>query len=345
MANTISPNMGLIVPTVASEPGPEWAQDINASLSTIDQHNHSAGQGVQIQPNGLNINADLPFNSNNATILRSVRFAPQVATLNLSTDIGCLYVVNNELYYNDVTGGHMIQVTLNGSVNAGAGSITGLPSGTASASYSAGTFVFQSATSTSANIDGGSYVFRNNTAGSNGVTVNPPASIPSNYGLFLPTIPGTQSFLTLDASGNIAPYASISQGIQRSNLAPVGQQNSASCGVFTSSTVFASPVRNLSVTITTSGRPVMIFCQSDASGSACGFSNSGTSATWGLYKNGASPQLAIFQIAGTSTQISPPSSILYLDNPTAGTYTYNISVNTAGGTSTTENMVLVAYEL
>lgn len=205
----ISPNMGMPVPVPGQTIGPDWAQDINASLSIIDSHNHSSGQGVQIQPNGININTDLPFSSNNATQLRSSIYTPQVSPLATPTDIGSLYVVGNELYYNDVTGGNQIQITNNGTVNAGAGSISGLPSGTASASYSAGTFVWQSATSTAANMDARSYILRNSSASSKGLTLNPPAAMAADITETLPTIPAATKIMQMDSSGNFSAAVDV----------------------------------------------------------------------------------------------------------------------------------------
>lgn len=49
MANTTtSPNMGMPVPVVGTDPGPDWANNINACLSIIDSHNHSTGQGAPV---------------------------------------------------------------------------------------------------------------------------------------------------------------------------------------------------------------------------------------------------------------------------------------------------------
>lgn len=196
-----SPNMSMPIPIPGVTPGPIYAQDINASLLIVDQHNHSPGQGVMVQPNGLNINTDLSFQSNNAILLRTTRYSAQSAVLTGASEIGQLYVVGNELYYNDVTGGNQIQVTSNGSVNAGAGSITGLPSGTASASYSAGTFIWQSATNTAANMDAGSYIFRNSTASSFGLTLSPPLAMGTDFGITLPTLPASTKIISMNSSG------------------------------------------------------------------------------------------------------------------------------------------------
>lgn len=205
-----SPNMNLPVPIPGVTPGPQWAQDVVSSLNQIDSHNHSFGQGVLIQPNGMNINTDLTFNSNDATLLRTVRFDPQSAPItSAAPDVGAIYVSGNELYYNDVSGGNSVKITTNGSVNSGAGSITGLPSGTASASYAGGTFIWQSATNTAANMDAGSYILRNATISSNGLTLQPPPAMAANYAITLPTLPITTNIMSMDQLGNIAAAINV----------------------------------------------------------------------------------------------------------------------------------------
>lgn len=206
MANsTLSPNMGLVVPTVGQDPGPDWATNLNSSLGILDVHDHSSGKGVQITPAGLNINSDLSIHSNNLTAIKTVNFIAQSGSLaGISPNLGCIYVAGKELYYNDEVG-NIVPITNNGSVNAGAGSITGLPSGTASASYSSGsqTFIWQSATSTPANMDFGSAIFRNISSGSHGVTVNAPSALGADYSLTWPSLPAQTNVSTLDASGNM----------------------------------------------------------------------------------------------------------------------------------------------
>ena len=205
MANTtISPNMNLIVPVVGTDPGPDWANNINASLQIIDQHNHSSGSGVQITPAGLNISSDLSIQSNNLIAVRSLRLNSQASTLSLPADLGCIYESGVDLYYNDGSG-NKIRLTQSGSVAGSAGSITGLPSGTASAVYSGGTFTFQSATNTSAVIDGQSIILRNNLANSKGLTLSPPNAMAANYTVTLPALPASAtSIVTIDTSGNMA---------------------------------------------------------------------------------------------------------------------------------------------
>lgn len=206
--------MNLTIPGVGTENSPQWATDINASLSAIDSHNHSSGEGVQITPNGLNINADLAFQDNNATTLRSARFTPQLSVLTGALDVGCLYVVNNELYYNDVTGGHNVQLTLNGVVNA---TSSGISSGTATAAFAAGVLVVKSSSSSGADILMQSVVLTNSGNLTNQLTLQAP-TLSGSITETLPSIPASQSFMTIDASGNMAAYAPVANGITGSNV-------------------------------------------------------------------------------------------------------------------------------
>lgn len=199
--------MGLTLPVVSNELGPAYAVEVNGDFTTLDTHDHSMGKGVPVTPAGLSITADLPFISNNATQLRSVRFIPQGAPLALASDVGCLYEVGGDLYYNDAMA-NQVRITQAGGVAGSPGSITGLVS-PATASYSAGTqtFIWQSDVNTAANLDAGSLVLRNITANSKGLTLNPPASMSVNYSITLPNLPVSQSFMTIDSSGTIAAPA------------------------------------------------------------------------------------------------------------------------------------------
>src|SRR6185437_5151905 len=111
MANfTTSPNMNLVIPTVGVDPGPDWASNINSSLTILDGHDHSSGKGVQITPSGINISSDLTMVQNNLTNVRSIRLFPQTSPLALPTDVGALYESGVDLYYNDANG-NQIQIT------------------------------------------------------------------------------------------------------------------------------------------------------------------------------------------------------------------------------------------
>lgn len=207
MATTLSPNMNLPVPVVGQEPGPDYANDVNNSLNIVDGHNHSTGYGVQITPTGLDINADLPINNNNLTLVRTLRLMPQVSTPAGPLDLGALYETGVDLYYIDGAGNN-VRITQGGSVAGAPGSISNLVS-PASASYNSGssTFVWQSAVNTPANMDFAAATLRNLVANSKGLTLAPPNAMAADYTLVLPPLPLSQKIMTLDASGNItAPY-------------------------------------------------------------------------------------------------------------------------------------------
>lgn len=166
---TETAHMGLGLPNVSSAPGPQWATDVNQALIQVDQHNHSPGQGVPVVSTGININSDLPFGSNNATALRSVRFVSSTATS--GTDTRSLSAGGDDLFYRDGQG-RRIRLTQDGGIVAASGNITGLAA-PAQLEWVPGTatFVFTSSATVAANIDGRSHLVRNAAPGANAVTI------------------------------------------------------------------------------------------------------------------------------------------------------------------------------
>lgn len=199
MANiTLSPNMDLPVPQVGLDSGPQYATDINTCLTLIDGHNHSPGYGVPISSSGINLTTDLPVNSNNLTLVRSVRFTPQsVAIPATSPDIGSVYVAGLDLWYNDLAG-NQVQLTSGGLVNA---TSSGISDGTASATFSAGVLVVDAAANTPANIQAASLLMGNNVANSHYLTLSPPSAMGANYNVTLPALPSSTSFMLMNTSG------------------------------------------------------------------------------------------------------------------------------------------------
>jgi len=377
MADTInSPNMNLPVPIVGQDIGPTYAQDINNCLALVDQHSHSAGRGVPVTPDGLSISADLPFGGNNATLLRSARFSSQLTPLTASSpDIGCLYVSGVDLYYNDRSG-NQVRITQSGGVAGSPGSISNLTS-PASAAYVAGTttFVWQSDANTPANMDAASYIFRNLSANSFGLTLNPPAAMGSDTSLTLPTIPVSTKIMTMDTSGNMAANyvtdnatlevssntlrvkdlgittAKLADGaVTNAKLAALNIQTSSSCGDFSTSSPTFVAVTNLSVTITTTGRPVMLFLNGDTSG--VNDQDIGTTGSGGggvmvcsFFRGSSQLNHFNFDVEIPNPMLLPPSIMSYIDTPTAGTYTYTFKVQISNNVARVRNSVLIAYEL
>lgn len=194
--------MSLIIPTVGQEPAPTWAEDLNTSLSLIDAHDHTSGNGAPVPSSGLNINADLTFNGASATQVTSVVFAPKLAPL---TTLGSIYESGVDLYYTDGNG-NQIRLTQSGSISGASGNITGLVS-PAAASYVAGskTFVWQADTNKAANLDAASIILRKlNVPSSPGITLSAPSALSSGYTMTLPpTTPSAVFSLVMDAAGNV----------------------------------------------------------------------------------------------------------------------------------------------
>lgn len=363
MSNVIvSPNMNLPVPVVGVDPGPDYATNINNSLTIIDQHTHLAGSGVLITPGAININSDLPFQGNNLTLARTIRFQPQSSGFTPgASDIGALYEIVNDLYYNDGTG-TQIRITQSGSLAGAAGTITGLPSGTASASYAAGTFTFQSATLTAANVDGASFIFRNNTASSFGLTLSPPNALSADYSLFLPTIPAQTNVMTLDNAGNMGSitYDAVGQNMTFLGANAVAASRTRSIGVNvglggvaisgSSGTQHVSGgtpvvITNNGIQIVTSGRPVFVglagvaaqqaYIQSQGSLSTITLTN--------VTNTNASEQR--FDVTSGQAFI-PPTAFSFIDfsvSGAPGTYTYEAFITS--GNANVVNVNLIVYEL
>ena len=217
MSVTNSPNMSLPIPGVGTEPGPDYATDVNASLTILDGHSHTPGSGVAITPAGLNINTALTLNDNFLTAAAGLTLTAQSTTPAIRT----LYTPSNDLYFVDGLGNN-IQITANGGIAGTPGSIANLAA-PASASYVSGsaTFVFQSDTNIAGNIDVGTVLLRNLSPNSTfAISLQAPTALSSNYNVILPSLPSVTSFLTITNSGAIAASAPLSLGIDSSMIAP-----------------------------------------------------------------------------------------------------------------------------
>jgi hypothetical protein len=349
MANfLITPNMQMPNPVPGVDPGPDYATNLSNSLNILDGHNHSAGNGVLINPNGLNINAELPFNANNATLLRSARFSPQTSPLSLGTDLGCLYVSGVDLYYNDVNG-NQVRITSAGTVNA---TSSGITSGAASAAFSGGVLVVKSTAVSGANVLMQSAQLTNSGNLTNILTLQAP-TLSGSYSVTLPPLPSVTSFLQMDNTGNTSASVAVAGGITNTMLAPLNIQQSSSSGNFSGNVAFPTitPVTNLTVTITTSGRPVMLMLQAFGGGTNSAIAITTSDVTKFvqifLFRDAANiSNSALYAPVVTNPNAIPPA-ISYVDVPASGTYTYTVrySVSTALATAFFTDCQLVAYEI
>jgi len=348
--------MLLPVPEVGTTSGPQYSQDINDSLSIIDQHDHSTGSGVPITPSGLDISSDLTMQDNNLTNIRTTRFQAQPSTLAGASDVNCLYVSGVDLYYND--GSNIIRITTGGSVNAGAGSIGGLPSGTASVNYSGGVYTFESSTGIGGDISVRNILLSNNSSGSHDLTLSPPNAMGADYTLVMPSLPVSQKIMTLDASGNItAPYVTDNSTIEVSaNTIQVKAQGITGTQITNSLTLGGSlsVATTLSVTgdttvsgtlrvtgdirLTASGSTIInsLSCTTISSGAitATGDISVGGNSIFGGIIQGTIRSTGRVTIGGNTSRLAPNS----LTTPASGTYFSYIrgSVNGAGTTTAGE---------
>lgn len=140
---------------------------------------------------------------------------------------------------------------------------------------------------------------------------------------------------------NVTAAKLANNAVTVSKLPDVNYGITDSSGTFTNASG-ETDVTNLSQEITTNGRPVLIFLQPywasvvDASYiGASDTSSAGATAYIGIYRD--STQLADINLGVTiassgspSIQI-PPGSVTFLDEPSAGTYTYKITASQASG--------------
>jgi hypothetical protein len=361
----------LPIPAVGVTAGPLYARDLNDCLTIIDDHDHSSGNGVPINPAGIDITSDLTFNNENLTQARSLRMYVQDAPLALPADIGCLYVVGVDLYYNDDI--NQIRITQSGGVVGSSGNITGLVS-PASATYVplSTVFVWQSDANVPAYLDCSSIKIRNLLVNSYALTLAAPAAMGANYSLTLPALPATTDVVTLSAAGAFGTltYDQVGQGMTAvganavantrtrtvsTTVAIGGVAISASSGNFTGNSVTAADVTNLTVTITTGGRPVKVGLMSDgttgnARGTLIATSTGGfaSNATFYIVRGATVISQTSLGLGTATTQLYIPGSCCdYVDNVAAGTYTYKLqyidsNANTLVGVN---YLCLYAYEL
>jgi hypothetical protein len=376
---TTSTNMNMPIPGVGVTDGPQWAADIVSSLTIVDAHDHSPGNGVLITPDGININRNLTFNNASATDLVRTSFTSQPSAL---TGTNFLTFVNGNLYVNDGSG-NQIPITAAGGVAGSPGSIGSLTA-PASATYSSGskTFTWLADSGKSAAMDNGAVIIREtNVASAKGVTLASASGLVADYQLTLPAaLPGSNQYVTSNSSGVLSfssadaigsamtatganAVASSRTRTVSSTVAAGGVAISSSCGLVAVGTSL-SDVTNLSVTITTTGRPVWVGLVSDGTGGS-------DYAMFNVFQSSVTFCALIVNIVRDSTEISrvliqptvdtsatentiglaiPGTALHHVDtgvNGSASTYTYKVQAqkNVAGATATVGYMKLVAYEL
>jgi hypothetical protein len=116
MPQAASPNMQLILPTPGGDAG-SWGDELNAAfVPLLDAHDHTTGKGVQITPPGLNLNADVSFQTHSATHLQSADF-DEVAALSTGSRRLFWNSADHELYIRTAAGVN-VKLTSGAGLNA-----------------------------------------------------------------------------------------------------------------------------------------------------------------------------------------------------------------------------------
>lgn len=210
--------LGLDLPVVLTTVGPDWANKVNAAFDVIDLHDHSSGKGAPVPTSGLNINASLNFNSNDAYDVLQVKLISNPATLTGSSNVNSIYSVSGDLYYTN-SSGSAVQITTGGAVVTSAGALQTVEINDVAGNITispSDTFVFLSVDTSSARaitlplasavVSGRIYIVKDITgsANTNNITVNAAGSdtidgdasfaYNSNYGSFWIIGNGTDSW-------------------------------------------------------------------------------------------------------------------------------------------------------
>lgn len=410
-AETTTPNMNLVLPTVGVTNGTTAANEINAAFAKVDRHNHTSGQGVPVPVAGLNINAPLSFYNNAlgtnfaATNLLATQYAAQSGTL-AATNLNSFYSVNGDAWWLNGSGTN-VQLTAGGSLSASSfGGWNGIPSGTANADFgnvTASTFSLLKATNTYGPLGVGPVAIHDTAANvTTSVSLQSPVGLAGSYSWIFPAaLPGATKILTIASNGQIGDTydvdgstlaisgsslqvkaggitttqingsAGITGGqiasatitgsniaattVARTNLVAVGQLVTSANTGQTIAANTQTPLTNLSGTLTTNGRPVMVFLEptttsesfincSGASGGIC----AGGPEFISLYRD----NVQIFEMAYSQNVMTSATSsgtqpgLLYLDTPNASTHTYRVDGRVGStGSLYVQNYKLVAYEL
>jgi hypothetical protein len=142
--------------------------------------------------------------------------------------------------------------------------------------------------------------------------------------------------------------------VTRPKLEALGQQLSASCGSIDDGSLVYVDATNLSITITTTGRPVFMALIDDGSGNnsdlgvKTGAAASGQS-IFSFDRNGTTlTNNSVRIVTGNvnTASLVPVYSLSHIDVVAAGTYTYKVKYKLVTGGGTLLNYAkLIAYEL
>ena len=206
----ITPLMGLLLPDVNVTLGPIWASELNTALSSIDSHDHTTGKGKKIPlSTGVNINADIDLTSTyNMINARSLRFLNNASVLIGTTDVGCVYEVAGDLWYNNGAGVPVHITSGAGLAFASLGTIGGDygPGDPAEVSYSAllSEYTFTQDPGVAAAINTGDIYIYDTVLGGKYVHLKVKSGLIANYDFEFPdTLPSSDAVMVLSSTGKV----------------------------------------------------------------------------------------------------------------------------------------------
>lgn len=136
--------------------------------------------------------------------------------------------------------------------------------------------------------------------------------------------------------------AALASRATGTTVAAGGVAISASCGNFSTTSTTSVDVTNLSVTITTTGRPIMVHFSGSGSSTSDLLSPVGDV----IFVNILQGATVIAAFFADGTECRNPSLFPFVVDPqVAGTYTYKVQAHVGSGTGQVNNYKLVAYEL
>lgn len=225
---TTLPNMSIVLPTLDGDIG-AWDDKLNAALSLIDPHDHTAGKGVQVPTAGINIDADLGFGSWHITALGALAFNAVAA---LASGSKSLFVssADNELYWR-TNGGTNVKLTDGNSINTSlVGGILGdYTSVGAELSYDDANDVYtfkQEGSNPWARIASGPVrIYEYNTTETVYVELAVAAALASSYTITLPAaLPGAAAIMQISAAGVVSFSNTTTEDIVAADFRFTGDQ-------------------------------------------------------------------------------------------------------------------------
>lgn len=152
---------------------------------------------------------------------------------------------------------------------------------------------------------------------------------------------------SLIASSAVTTAKIAAGAVTKAKLAALGQQVSSSVASVSTSSTSLTDATGLTVTITTTGRPVFIgLIGTEAYTSYVEF-NGTTGMNVAILRDSTVAANQFFYKSTAGTANVPVTSVSHIDSPASGTYTYKIQfkVGNASDTITLIRAKLIAYEL